>query len=171
MTDQTTPTEAPAFPERAIREAFPSWDDQKTVQGQWTSWTPQRQAEFATAVQDADPADLTRLVAGFLDERGTDSPTPDPEGVAGGSGPEGTGTGGSSGQTPAEASNDGDPAAKELEDALDTIETAEAYADANPDRIEALLAAEQGREKPRKTLVEALERAQRRRDREAKQGE
>lgn len=170
MTEQTQPTGQPAaFPERQIRQAFTSWDDQKTIQGQWSSWDESRRAEFARLVDETPEQELSGKVAQFLD--GTGSPTPSPEDGDGGSGQAGDGTGGSSAQTGGGQQNAGEPS--ELDAALDTIESAEDYADEHPDQIEALLAAEQAREKPRKTLVESLERAARRRDRDAegKQGE
>lgn len=170
--EQTQPTgETAAFPERAIRQAFTSWDDQKTIQSQWSSWDEPRRAAFAKLVDESPAGDLTGKVARFL-HGGTATPTPDQEGEGGTQPPVGTGTGGSSEQTPGGQQSDGDEAlAKAISAALDTIESAEGYADEHPAQIEALLEAENGREKPRKTLVESLERAQRRRDREGKQGE
>jgi hypothetical protein len=176
MTEQTQTTGQPAaFPEREIRQAFTSWDDQKTIQGQWSSWDESRRAEFSRLVEDTDPADLSGAVAGFLDQRSGGAELTEPSGsTPGGDGtstPAADGTGGSSAQTGGGQQNAGEPS--ELDAALDTIESAEDYADEHPDQIEALLAAEQAREKPRKTLVESLERAARRRDRDAegKQGE
>jgi hypothetical protein len=132
MTDQQTETQPAVFPDRAIREAFPDFADQKTIQQAWSAMTPQDQARFVTEAQDGDPEGLAGRVATFL-------------------GTPGTGDGGTGGD--------------ELDEALATIETAEAYADEHPDRIEDLLAAEHAG-KQRKTLVAALEVAQRRRDRE-----
>lgn len=173
QTSQTQPTEtSTVFPERAIRQAFPSWDDQKTIQQSFSGMTPQRQAEFVKAVEGSDPGGLTGLVAGFLDsgsapDAGGTVPSPRREGEGDTQPPADPGNDGSSEPTGGEPANAGDA---ELEEALDTIETAEDYADANPDRIDALLAAER-LGKARKTLIEKLEVAQRRRDREAKAGE
>jgi hypothetical protein len=171
--EQTQPTEAAVFPEQKIRQSYPEWSDQKQIQEAYSGMTPERQAEFAKAVEDAGPETLTTVVGGFLasdpGEAGdaqTD-PSSSPEGPVTSPQTDGS-SGGSSGPGTGGQPSDGD---QELTEALDTIETAEAYADDHPDRIEDLLAAEQAAEKPRKTLVESLERAQRRRDKEQKQGE
>lgn len=143
------PTEPAVFPERAIRHAFPQWDDQRTIQHAWSGMPEAQRAQFTRMVEDADPARLPGAVAAFLDTPATEGP----------------GTGGSTTGTGGGPPNAGD-VSDELIDALATIETAEAWAEQNPDRIEALLDAEQAKEKPRSTLVDSLERAIRRRDRE-----
>jgi hypothetical protein len=145
MTDQQTEqteTQPAVFPDRAIREAFPDFADQKTIQQAWSAMTPQDQGRFVTEVQDGDPEGLAGRVAAFL-------------------GTPGTADGGTGEQNGGDEQSDGD----EIAEALRTGETAEAYAKDNPDRIGDLLDAERAG-KARKTVIEELERAQRVHDRE-----
>jgi hypothetical protein len=144
MSEQpTTPTaEQPAvFPEGRVRRLYPAWEDQKRIQEAFSSWPAQEQADFARMVAGGHDAELPRQIDAFVN----DAPAEDQPGDDG-------------------IGDEGPDA--EIEEALATVDTAEAYARANPERIGDLLQAERDRPKPRKTLVEELERLQRAHQRE-----
>lgn len=146
MSEQPTdqPTEqAAAFPESRVRRLYPAWEDQKRIQETWSSWPAERQTEFAKMVESGHDAELPRQIDAFLTN--DDAPAED---------------------QPGDDGKDDEGPDAEIEEALATVDTAEAYARANPDRIGDLLQAERDRPKPRKTLVEELERLQRAHQRE-----
>jgi hypothetical protein len=132
MSEPTTDQPA-VFPEGRVRRLFVDWEDQKRIQETYSSWPADRQAEFARLVEGGHDAELPRQIDAFLSDS----------------------------DEPADATQQDDEGDPEIEEALHTVDSADAYARANPDRIGDLLDAERARPKPRKTLVDELERLQR----------
>lgn len=175
------------WPEARMRRVF-RWEDNKTIQEAWSAHDDEDwRARFVKLVEGADDRELPALLDEYISrgsspadsseaEAGTSSvPTGDPNPQPGsGTEPPAPPAGDADpapGPTPGDPAgqqgNDGpDDVDEELAQALDTAASAEEFAKRNPDRIEDLLAAEQRRNPPRKTLVEALGVLQRKRDKD-----
>lgn len=175
MTDTTdTPTpadpDAPLYPTAYVDGLRPR--ERKLIGNYWSSWSDDQRRSFLSKLDSDAPVDFDGLadIAG-VDEETAATTTPDPD--------DGTGTGGidgvqdkgtsdpaSGGQDtpptpvtdpgarPVTSSEGGDPA--DIDEALATVDSALAFAEANPERTGELLAAERAG-KNRVTLVAALE--------------